>query len=209
VAGPYARYDPQGALTWLATFKGEPVYDAAFPQVVSQAAQSDPRAAARMLDESPPSGSAAGSLVSRVASVWARQEPAAAIEWALRRADAPQRTTAVQAAATSWAQRDASAAGLWARSAPSAVRDTALQGVLNVMASSGTVDHSLFAAFNSDSARQQAARQIVGTLATRDPTQARAVLDAYITDPALRQAAEQQMERSQSGNISNLIRIIR
>jgi DNA-binding GntR family transcriptional regulator len=79
---------------------------------------------------------------------------------------------------------------------PGDVRDLALQAVLTGTANAGAVDRSLFAALSTDDARQQTAQRVVTALARRDATEARAVMDAYITDPRLRQAAEQTIERA-------------
>ena len=119
----------------------------------------------------------------------------AAVDWALRRGDPQQRSTALASAAGVWAQRDAAAAARWARGAPTDVRDAAVQAVLGGMAAGGTVDRALFAALSSDRAREQAAVRVAPGIARSDAAQARALVDTFIKDANLRRSVEQQIER--------------
>src|SRR5690606_31968149 len=148
-ADAYARYDLPGAIGWLATLRGDPVYDLAFERVLTRAARSDVRAAARLLEDAPPSANTTRN-VSQVASQWARQDPLTAAEWALRRGDAEQRSAAIRAVASAWVQRDPDATAAWARRVPPDVRDAVVQDVLAGTAAAGRVDMDLFSELSSD-----------------------------------------------------------
>src|SRR5690606_11919717 len=176
----------------------DPAYDAAFQRVALQLAQSDPRAAARVLDEAPPSESYAQNTASEIAMSWAREDPRAAAESALRRSDEVQRTVAVGRVASVWAERDAVAATDWARGLPAGSRDAALGAVLTRTADAGTADLRLLSLFSSDDTRQLAAAGIAVALARRDVGEARAVMDAYVRDPELRRQIERSIERTQA-----------
>jgi hypothetical protein len=75
-----------------------------------------------------------------------------------------------------------------------AVRDQGLSNVLYGMASTARPDGSLLGAFSSDAAREEAIRTVVLHLAGRDRNDARAWIDAYITDPQERERARRALE---------------
>jgi len=90
---------------------------------------------------------------------------------------------------------NAPAARGWAMSLPQgALRDTALSNVLYGMASTATPDGSLLGAFSSDAAREEAIRNVVLHLAGRDRDDARAWIDAHISDPQERERARRALE---------------
>jgi hypothetical protein len=128
MAGSHARNDLDGALNWIAQFQGRAVYEQAYGQLVSQAAQANPERAARLLTSA--SGEVQRGAASAVAMSWARQDPDAAARWALTLGDT--------------------------------------------------------------NAREQALGSVTRMLAQRSPEEARALLDARVRDPDMRQRIAEQ-----------------
>jgi hypothetical protein len=202
VAGPYARYDAVGALRWLNQYQGQEGYDVALRQMATQAAQSDPRAAAGMLERASPDVQFGAAQT--VASSWARSEPEAAARWAVALSDPRARSSAITAAASTWASSDAAAAERWVLSlAPGTARDDALTAVLPRRAAAGEdLDSRLLASFSSAEARQTALARIIPVLGRNNPAEAQRLLDGYVTDPSQRAQLEQQMARTASDNLT-------
>ena len=200
VAQGYAQNDPQGAVNWLAQFRGEPWHDRAVTTVAMGIADRDGAAAARLIDELS-GGNLPPQLASTVAMNWANRDPAAAAAWALERRSEQERATAVRSVVTVWSNQDAAAARQWMLRLPQgAMRDGALTTVLatTAMQRPGALDTALLNAFTSDAARQQAVLQVVQGLAYNDPPRARTIVDAYLTDPSLRAQAERMLDASRN-----------
>jgi hypothetical protein len=202
IAQGYAQNDPQGAIDWLAQYRAEPWYARAATNAAMQLAQRDGAAAARLVDriDTERSGEAQR-LVSIVAQGWANQDPAAAAEWALDRANPQERTNAIQTVARVWSGQDPSGARQWAlRLPPGATRDGALTTMLQATVSRGNsgLDTGLLNAFTSDAARQQAVLQVVQGLAYNDPARARAAVETYLTDPSLRAQGERVIDAARN-----------
>ena len=198
IAQGYAQNDPQGAVDWLAQFRGEEWHDQAAATVAMQVAQQDPSAAARLVDglDTARVGWPAGQLSSNIAMQWANREPVAAAAWALDRPTEPERAMAMQGVLNVWAGQDADAARQWALGLPqSATRDRALTTLLTATArTQRALDARVLNGFASETAQQQAVLQVVQFLAYVDAPRARATVDAHLTDPALREQAERALE---------------
>ena len=197
VAARYARQDPDAASDWIVRFQGEPGYEAMLGQVLQQAATVDPASAARALQVAPAELQA--TTAPRIAAAWAGENLAQAGQWAASLGDANARSAAVTQVASTWAYRDPRGAQRWAAGLPrGAVRDEALASVLRRLARDdfvSTVDWGLLSEFDSDAARDRAVADIVSTLSFSDPDEARSLLER-IDDPALRQQAEDAIERA-------------
>lgn len=196
LARDYGRADPNGALAWIAQFEGQPGYDGAASELAQTLSAHDAPAAARLLasvsdtDRNPFRGATAA-----VGYYWAQEDPAAAAQWALGLGENRARQGAIGAVAQQWAVVNAPAARGWAMSLPQgALRDTALSGVLYGIASAAPPDGSLFGAFSSDDAREEAIHNVVLHLAGRDRDEARTWIDAYISDPQERERARRALE---------------
>lgn len=103
MAGPYGQNNLDGAAAWLAQFRGEPVYDAAFVQLVTQGAQSNPSAAGQLLITAGAEQQRAAGRA--VATSWARRDTQAAAQWALSLSDSAAREQALAAVVQAMAQR--------------------------------------------------------------------------------------------------------
>jgi hypothetical protein len=197
IAAPYARYDPEGALTWIARYQGQPGYEQAFRQVVQQSAQADPRAAAAMLSQASPDvvrGAAAA-----VTSSWSRQDPRAAAQWAEDLSDPRARAAARRGAVSGWATSDVDGAERWALTLPEGdERDATLAVIVQRRAAAGDFDRAMLDRFSSDVARQTAVAGSLAVIAQRDVEEARSLLDEYIDDPTLRERAEAMIELGQN-----------
>jgi hypothetical protein len=202
----YAQSNAQGAVDWLAQFRGEEWYGRTAGTVAMAIAQRDGAAAARLFDELETDASVgpAARLVGAIASNWAGQDPAAAANWAIERASAQERDMIVRNVIGVWSNQDVDGARQWALRLPQgATRDAALTSVLTtsvMQRGQDTVDAGLLNAFASPQSRQGAVMQIVQGLAYGDPAKARAIADAHL-DPAARAQAERMIEaaRNQSG----------
>jgi hypothetical protein len=108
---------------------------------------------------------------------------------------------AIGSVARVWSQQDPAGARQWAlRLPPGATRDGALTTMLQATISRGNggIDTGLLNAFTSDAARQQAVMQVVQGLAYNDPARARAAVETYLTDPALRAQGERAIDAARN-----------
>lgn len=194
VAEGYAQADPRAAAAWIQQHRGEAGYEAAVAAIAGRtAAAGEPAAGARLLaaidlEQAPDAPASAR----QIAAAWAREDPAAAAAWArdLRHPDAV--VVAVNAVAARWVERDAAAARHWTFGLPlGAARDAALVQVLGATAGTTAADPALLDAFSSSAAQQSGIHDAVRMIAQRDPEAARELADRYLTDPAMRRAAEQ------------------
>jgi hypothetical protein len=196
VASSYGRADPKGAIAWIEQFEGTPGYDAAVSELLQSAAAHDPQAAVRLLASVSDTslGSYRGAAGS-VAHYLAKQNPAAAAQWALSLDDAQAREFAIGAVAREWAEANAPAARNWAMSLPQGeVRDAAFTSLLYGVAEERIPDGTLLGAFSVDSARMEASRGVVAILAQRNRDDARIWIESQITDPGEREQAERLLE---------------
>jgi hypothetical protein len=202
VAEGYAQTDPRAAAAWIERHRGEAGYEAGVAAIAGRtAAAGDPAAGARLLAsidlaQAPDAPASAR----QVAAAWAQQDPTAAAAWArdLRHPDAV--VAAVNAVANRWVERDAAAARNWTFGLPEgAARDAALVQVLGATAGTPAADPALLEAFSSAAAQQSGVHDAVRTLAQRNPDAARELADRYLTDPAMRRAAERFLEQASSG----------
>jgi hypothetical protein len=191
VAQGYAVHDPQQAMRWLDPHRGDPGYGRAVANVAQFLAARDPAAAAALL-EGIDENVGAGAILT-VASQWAQVDPRAAASWALQQGS-NQSAAALSSVVRAWATHDLDGARTWSMSlANAADRDQALQAVVHSMASVETPDARLLGAFNNDAVRQQAVLNSVPAVAQRSPEEARALIDAYLTDPAMRDMGERAL----------------
>jgi hypothetical protein len=195
VAEGYAQSDPQGAVAWLAQYRGDPAYSGAVGAVAASLARTDPAAAARLLDTASDSGAGAARAGVPVATLYAQRDPQAAASWAKDYDAGLNQMLAVPAAVGAWAQSDATSARAWTLQLPSGQsRDAALTALLTAT-STTNVDTTLLDAFSSDAARNQAVVNTAMRLNTRDRAAAARLIDTYVTDESLREQAKRNLER--------------
>lgn len=196
VASAYAVQDPVEAARWIEQFRGQPGYDDAVIAAARSAAARDPAAAADVLARADPSSPQHMSAAASIAAAWTRLDPAAAAAWASG-LDGPARQVALPSIVSMWAQQAPHEARSFVLSMPRGeARDSSLQ--MLVAAASQTdegLDPGLLAAFSSDFARQSAVTQAALVRAAQDPTAARALIDAHVTDPGLKARAEAMLSR--------------
>lgn len=194
VAQSYAQADPAGAREWISRFRGEGIYDAGMAAVVQHSAQYDPQGGARLL-ETIRNPRYVGSAARMVAMYWAQEDGQSAAAWAQDLGSEQARAAAITSVVQQWGARNPDDARRWVLALPpDSTRDAALGSLLSSIASKKVPDEGLFNAFHSDAARQQAMPSIVYHVARHDPSAARALMDEYITDPTLRQQAEQMFD---------------
>jgi hypothetical protein len=196
IANSYGRADPKDALAWIEQFAGAPGYNVAVSELVQTAAAHDPQAAARLLARvSDTSLASYRGAAGSVAYYLARENPAAAAQWALTLDDAQARQFAIGAVARQWAEANAPAARSWAISLPQGdMRDSALTSLLYRIAEDRIPDGDLLGAFSVENARTEASRGIVVVLAQRNRDDARTWIESQITDPVERERAERLLE---------------
>lgn len=104
-----AAYDVQGALDALEAFRGEPVFQDTFLQILGTAnTMLGPAKAAAMAGTSP-----TPRIAGRIASDWSKIAPRDAASWALSIEDGSLRFATLRTVVVSWAGRDAEAAESW------------------------------------------------------------------------------------------------
>lgn len=193
VVSVLALSDIDRTRTLVEQLRGQPAYGAAFATLTQAMARTDPEGAARMLT-SAQSDVAAQSVAPIVAMQWASRDPEAAASWALGLDDARMQASAIGTVASAWATRDADAAQRWLfglEIGPN--RDRATDGYVSAAAQAGRFDPRLLDAYSSDQARQQGASRAVIAIARSDPSEAERLLDAYVTNPAIREQTEAQL----------------
>jgi len=129
---------------------------------------------------------------------WARDgdNPRAIAQAAFAISSPDQPNTVLFSASVGWAEADAQAAQDWILSLPVGVaRDWALAGMARGMANVGqTVTPTALGAFSSDRTRQERLLFVIPTLARHDASEARALIETYITEPDIRERVERAYE---------------
>jgi hypothetical protein len=163
---------------------------------VSRIAQSDPPAAARLLSSMPASPQI-NAAMANVAGNWAQRDPTAAAQYVLSIQDPVAQSNAAGTVASVWARSDADGAQRWVLSLPSGqTRDGAINTYLTSVASTGTFDTRVLAAYSNDGARQNGASRAIVQLGRSNLQEARRLLETHLTDPAIRRQAEDQLART-------------
>lgn len=200
IASGYAQQSPEQATLWLEQIRGEPGYDMAATAVAQGVAQHDPVVAARVFESIEPANPQGALAASVIANEWARQDPTAAAGWASR-LTGEARGHALRGVAMQWAMQDADTARNWALALPRGNERDVVLGALLGAAVVGVpepgvrepIDPALIDAFTSSRAAERALFPRIVQRGQIDADEGRALLDAYITDPQLRQRAEQAM----------------
>ena len=190
-----ATVDVDRAINFVEPYRELPGYESAYGTVLRQMARTDPVRAARLLSGAPESN-ALRTAAMMITREWAARDPGSAAEWALNLENAEDRHNALTQVASMWAQRDAAAAERWLfslNSEPS--REAVATSLLLSAAQAGRFNARLLEAFSSDRARQQAATAVAVNLVRTSPDEARRILDSHVTDPTLREQAEDSMNR--------------
>jgi hypothetical protein len=74
-------------------------------------------------------------------------------------------------------------------------RDAAANGFLTAAAQVGRFEPRLLDVYSSEQAGQQGVSRAAVAMARSDPSRAEEIMDAYLTDPALRAQTEEQIAR--------------
>jgi hypothetical protein len=201
MAQGYAQSDAKAAVAWVDRLRNDPAYPAAASTIAQGLAGSDPQMGAALLDSVAERGGVSPQTITiasnNVAAAWARTNPLAAAEWARGFADKSQ-VQLLGAVVQTWAGSDAAAARAWTLQMPAGgARDAALRPLLT--SAGNGVDTSLLPFFSGDAARQQAVVNAASQLARRDPAEARALVDRYVTRPELRTQADRILEAAGRG----------
>jgi hypothetical protein len=200
VAVGYAAADLQGATLFLERFRGEPAFDRGAVMLAQQLATSDPPAAAQLLASVGTRAAGDASAELAIARSWAERDPAAAAAWAMDLGPL-HRTIAVSIVTSIWGSRDPDAVRAWAlRLPPGDQRDMALGAALRVRGAA-PLDPALLAAFSQDRARQAAIVNVIFQTASSDPAAARRLLAEHITEPRMREQAEQMIDSFARGAV--------
>ncbi len=195
VSAGLANYSVDQAVAFLERYRGQPGYDASINNVVTNLAQRDPVSAAQMIGRLQP-GPQLNQAAVAVASSWARQDPQAAAQWAAGVPDERVQSATFGSIASTWATSDADAALAWITTLQTgAARDQAITGLLTATAARGQLDVGLIGMFSSDLSRENALNGIIVQLSRTNPSQARSLLDTWVTDPRQRERIERNMAR--------------
>jgi hypothetical protein len=177
----------------------QPGYGAAYSTVAREISRTDPAAAARMLTTAGP-GVAANELATAAANIateWAGRDPAAAARWVSSLDGSPMHTRALTAVAQRWAVTDADQARQWLLGQRrGADRDGALRAYMSVVAQGRGLEPDILGAFSTDQAAQQALVTAISQIGRNDDEEARRLLNAHVTDPAMRASLETTLTRT-------------
>ncbi len=201
VANGYAQRDPEGALGWLAQYRGDPAYRAAVMPVAATLARRDGAAAVRLLEETGALDADNPTVALNVVMGWSQQDPAAAAAWAAGLEDPRLRSAALGMTMQQWSVHDAEAARRWAFALPGgSARDEALLGLLSTPYASGALDEEVFAALGSEIARNRAVIQTAMRMAVAgERDRARTLLEQRVSDPVERSRALGALEQLRIG----------
>ncbi len=199
VAYRYGQFDLDQAMNWLAGFQGQSGYDAILVRVLSGGLISDAGFVADYIETSGIESDRG--LIQSAARELAQQDPEAGVQWAMRLGDAERSAWAIGAAVGRWAETDVAGATRWALSQPRGrERDQVLDVMMLISPVNPGIDPTaLFGAYDSDATAQRTLAEVIFR-STRVP---RNMLDAslaraeslleHLTDPALRERAEEQI----------------
>jgi hypothetical protein len=130
-----------------------------------------------------------------IAQQWARTDPPAAAAWTLGLPSGAARVGPLFTVSQVWASTDFGGARAWALRLPAGDdRDTALRGLVGSIPDPMNLDAALMGAFSTDEMRQRTVSGLAGQFARKDPQAARRLIEQYVTDPTMREAAERQIE---------------
>ena len=169
VATQLAQRDPAAAIDWIGQYRGQPLYTSIAPDVASNIVGENPVAALDLLATLPLERQMITSR--RIARSWAETDPIAARAWV--------------ESLPPGEQRDAALPGLLSTNWGPSLQGATMQAL----------DPTVLAMFSSELARQRAVVQIAEDVSHRYPAAAQALLDAHVTDPAIRARFELQLER--------------
>jgi hypothetical protein len=97
--------------------------------------------------------------------------------------------------ASAWASEDSAAAERWVLELPAGpVQDQSIRSLLQGGAINGEFNADLLARLGSDAARQQAVMTALPGLGRSNPALGRRLIDEHISDAAMRETAERQLE---------------
>lgn len=201
IAAGMAEADADRALAFVEQHRGEAGYADALGGIVDSMAESDPAAAAALVERS--GARAAG----RVAWAWAQRDPDAASAWVADLDNTEQRLDGVVNLASNWSRIDHEAAIDWLLELPpDQARDFGLQSAVQTATSrTGRLDPQLLEEIGDELIRGRTAVNALVVLARSDDEQARRLIDEHIDDPALRQQALRQIaEQSGGADITTL-----
>lgn len=191
-----ARTDLDRAVQFVDGYRGQPGYDSAVGRLVQEMARSDPERAARKLSEV---GSSADTMSAAfmIAREWSNTDPLSAARWALSEiSDEQTQANALSTITSTWAQRDSAAAERWLFGLASGPeRDAAANGLVQAAAQAGEFEPRYLEAYSSDEASQKGAMNAIITIGRTDPARADDLMNAHLTDPALRRQAEEAIAR--------------
>jgi hypothetical protein len=199
LVGRIVQQDVDQAISFVERYRGQPGFNEAFGAVLSQIAQTDPTRAAGMLRSAPDSNSTRTATFA-IYRQWANRDPAGAARWAMNEiGDSQLRTTAINEIASTWAAQDSAAAERWIYSLTSGpTRDAAISGLLSTAALVGQFKPGLLDAYSSEAAGQRGASSAIVQVGRTDPDEAARLLDLYVTDPAIRVQAQEELARNSS-----------
>lgn len=195
----YGQFAVEEAMDWLAEYEGRAVYRAILTRTLGGGLRSDTEFVARYIETSEIDFDR--ELIYGTAFALVEQNPATAVQWAMRLEDPERSAWAIEGAIDRWARMDSAASTRWVLSQPrSATRDRILDSMmLSSIDSPGVDPAALFAAYYSNAAAQRTLAELVfrSTSVPRrmlgeSLSEAERLLGLF-TDATLRKQAEEQI----------------
>ncbi len=195
VAQSYAASDPQAALAWIESLRGQEVYETAIGAASQALVENNVELALSTATELQ-NDNAAAKIASAAIKKISENNPQRAVNWAINQSSERLRTQSLRIAMGQWAQDDLPAATQRARSLPNGKsKDSAISTVIHhsLWSGKGTFDEALLDEISNDFTRQQAAITAANFLNRKDKEAALSLLERRITDPAMLEAARQNV----------------
>ncbi len=195
VANRYARTDPEAALMWISTLEGQPDYTKALGSAAQALVENDLQlalnAAEQVQDEK-----AAVQLAAAAVEKLASENPAAAVDWAIRQSSAAVRGQSLSRAFQTWNMEDPGQAMARARQLqPGQDKDAVITSLAQhqLWTDPGDFDTAIIGEVSGNFAQQRLAAMAAIRLNTNNKEKAERLLDEFITDPSLLESTKRQM----------------
>jgi hypothetical protein len=193
VTSAYAYADPEAALDWIERFRGLPEYEVSREQAIGNIATFDSAAASAII-----ASHGLWSDATRVVSLWSRYDIDGASAWAAAIPDPTVRQAELISLGNRWANTDPDGAqrfvaGLPANTERDRILDRMLRSALN--RDNWTLIARLIPFYSSSEAREQGAAEFSTRIARGYESEARRLMERYVTDPALWDQFEARLTR--------------
>ncbi|MEM7276952.1 MAG: hypothetical protein AAF385_02410 [Pseudomonadota bacterium] len=195
VAKNYARSDPDAALAWIRTLEGQPDYTQALGSAAQALVESDLQLALNTAEQVQ-NDTAAVRLAEAAIGKLASENPAAAVDWAIRQNSPAVREQSLRTAFQTWNSEDPGRALARARQLQAGQdKDAVITSLVQhqLWRAPEEFDTTIIGEVSGSFAQQRLAAMAAIRLTTKNKEQAERLLDEYIKDPSLLESTKRRM----------------